>query len=52
MAGRPCIRGMRINVSLVANLAENGMSDDEILASIYASALANKPEASSDSANG
>lgn len=32
MGGRACIRGMRITVSLVVNLAANGMTTDEILA--------------------
>ncbi len=32
MAGRACIRGMRIPVSLVVNLIANGMSEKEILA--------------------
>ena len=32
MAGRACIRGMRITVSLVLNLVANGMTPDEILA--------------------
>ena len=31
MAGRACIRGMRITVSLVVNLVANGMTPDEIL---------------------
>lgn len=31
MGGRPCIRGMRISVSLILNLVANGMSNDEIL---------------------
>ena len=31
MAGRACIRGMRIPVSLVVNLVANGMSEKEIL---------------------
>jgi uncharacterized protein (DUF433 family) len=31
MAGRACIRGMRITVSLVVNLVANGMTTDEIL---------------------
>ena len=31
MAGRACIRGMRITVSLVVNLVANGMSTEEIL---------------------
>ena len=32
MAGRACIRGMRITVSLLVNLVANGMSADEIIA--------------------
>ena len=31
MGGRPCIRGMRITVGLIANLAANGMTTEEIL---------------------
>ena len=31
MAGKACIRGMRVTVSLVVNLVANGMSTDEIL---------------------
>jgi uncharacterized protein (DUF433 family) len=31
MAGRACIRGMRIPVSLVVNLVGNGMSSEEII---------------------
>jgi uncharacterized protein (DUF433 family) len=31
MAGRACIRGMRITVSLVVNLVANGMSADDIV---------------------
>ena len=31
MAGRACIRGMRITVSLVVNLVANAMSTDDIL---------------------
>ena len=31
MAGRACIRGMRIPVSLVVNLVGNGMTNDDIL---------------------
>ena len=55
MAGRACIRGMRITVSLVVNLVANGMSTGEIIqeypdlepedvrqALSYASALANE----------
>ena len=30
MNGRPCIRGMRVQVSLILNLAANGMTTDEI----------------------
>jgi len=33
MAGRACIRGMRITVSLVVNLVANGISMDEIIES-------------------
>ena len=32
MGGKPCVRGMRVPVSLVVNLVANGMTDDEILA--------------------
>ena len=32
MQGKPCVRGMRIQVSLVVNLTANGMSPDEIIA--------------------
>jgi len=32
MAGRACIRGMRITVSLLVNLVANGMTGDEIIA--------------------
>ncbi len=55
LAGRACIRGMRISVSLVVNLVANGMSTEEILqeypaletedirqALQYAAALANE----------
>jgi uncharacterized protein (DUF433 family) len=55
MAGRACIRGMRITVSLLVNLVANGMSPEEIVreypdlepedireALSYASALANE----------
>jgi uncharacterized protein (DUF433 family) len=55
MAGRACIRGMRITVSLIVNLVANGMSPQEIVreypdlevddirqALSYASALANE----------
>jgi uncharacterized protein (DUF433 family) len=31
MAGRACIRGMRITVSMIVNLVANGMSIEEIL---------------------
>lgn len=31
MAGKACIRGMRITVSLVLNLVSNGMTADEIV---------------------
>lgn len=31
MAGRACIRGMRITVALIVNLVANGMSTEEIL---------------------
>ena len=31
MDGKPCIRGMRIQVSLVLNLVANGMSSEEII---------------------
>jgi uncharacterized protein (DUF433 family) len=31
MAGRACIRGMRIPVSLVVNLVGNGMTPEEII---------------------
>jgi uncharacterized protein (DUF433 family) len=31
MAGRACIRGMRITVSLLVNLVANGMSPEEII---------------------
>ena len=29
--GQPCIRGMRVTVSLVLNLVANGMSTDQII---------------------
>ncbi len=32
MGGRACIRGMRVTVSLILNLAANGMGEREILA--------------------
>lgn len=31
MNGRPCIRGMRVQVSLILNLAANGMTAQEII---------------------
>ena len=31
MQGKPCVRGMRITVSLVVNLVANGMTSEEIL---------------------
>ena len=31
MDGKPCIRGMRIQVSLIINLVANGMSSKEII---------------------
>ena len=31
MGGRACIRGMRVTVSLLLNLAANGMSAEEIV---------------------
>ena len=31
MAGKACIRGMRITVSLILNLVANGMSKTEIV---------------------
>ncbi len=31
MAGRACIRGMRITVSLIVNLVSNGMTSEEII---------------------
>ena len=31
MDGKPCIRGIRIQVSLVLNLVANGMSSEEII---------------------
>ena len=33
MDGKPCIRGMRIQVSLILNLVANGMSSKEIIES-------------------
>lgn len=32
MDGRPCIRGMRFQVSLLLNLVANGMTKEEIIA--------------------
>jgi uncharacterized protein (DUF433 family) len=32
MAGKACIRGLRVTVSLVLNLVANGMSSEEIVA--------------------
>jgi uncharacterized protein (DUF433 family) len=31
MGGKPCVRGMRVPVSLVVNLVANGMTDEGIL---------------------
>ncbi len=31
MQGKPCVRGMRITVSLVVNLVANGMGTEEIV---------------------
>jgi len=31
MNGRPCIRGMRVQVSLILTLVANGMSTEEII---------------------
>lgn len=31
LGGRPCIRGMRVSVALVLNLAANGMTPEEIV---------------------
>ena len=55
MAGRACIRGLRITVALVVNLVANGLSNEEILSEYpdleaedirqalsYAAALANE----------
>jgi uncharacterized protein (DUF433 family) len=55
MAGRACIRGMRITVGLVVNLVANGMRAEDIISEYpalepedirqalqYASALANE----------
>jgi len=33
MNGRPCIRGMRVQVSLILNLVANGMTTEEIIKS-------------------
>ena len=33
MNGRPCIRGIRVQVSLILNLVANGMTADEIVKS-------------------
>jgi uncharacterized protein (DUF433 family) len=33
MGGRACIRGMRVTVSLIANLFANGMGVDDIIES-------------------
>ena len=33
MAGRACIRGKRVTVSLIVNLVANGMSTEEIIES-------------------
>lgn len=32
MAGRACIRGLRVTVSLIINLVANGMTPEEIVA--------------------
>jgi uncharacterized protein (DUF433 family) len=32
LGGKPCIRGMRISVSLILNLVANGMTTDAIIA--------------------
>lgn len=32
MAGRACIRGLRVTVSLILNLVANGMTPEEIVA--------------------
>ena len=32
MAGKACIRGMRVTVSLLLNLVANGMDDEDIVA--------------------
>lgn len=32
MGGRACLRGMRVTVSLLANLVANGMTTEEIIA--------------------
>ncbi len=31
LGGRPCVRGLRVPVSLVVDLVANGMSDEQIL---------------------
>ncbi len=31
MSGRPCIRGMRVQVSLILSLVANGMGTEEII---------------------
>ena len=31
MGGKPCIRGMRIQVALILNLVANGMTTEEII---------------------
>lgn len=33
MQGKPCVRGMRVTVSLVVNLVASGMTTEEILRS-------------------
>jgi uncharacterized protein (DUF433 family) len=33
MQGKPCVRGMRVTVSLVVNLVASGMSTEEIIRS-------------------
>jgi len=32
LGGKPCIRGMRLSVSLIVNLVANGMTVEEIVA--------------------